>query len=116
MKFLIILALPALVLCNFEKLKTSKIDELPAFFVGQLIKDFNSKSKGSDLVLLLDIGERSDLTKNILSTIREENVVIALSLGNCELLNRGKAEFVVILSDASVSFSESKQKESILIR
>jgi hypothetical protein len=77
----------------------------PEFYIKKLIENWNSKYKGSNLVVLIDIGNQSKVTMNILMNIPKENSVIVMSSETCRSLEHGKAEFIIIVSDVYKSVS-----------
>jgi hypothetical protein len=69
-----------------------------AFYIGSLIRDWNLKNTGSNLVVIYDISGKSELVDEILTHIPEENSVVVIDNLGCWSYQHGRAEFIIIVS------------------
>lgn len=80
--------------------KTSEVTQKSGeFFIGGIINDWNLKHNGSNVVVLIDVGAKHEVTDIVISKIPKENSIIVTDPKKCENLYRSKAEFVIIVSD-----------------
>lgn len=109
MKFVKVFLATCLYLAQCQSLVTDKILPKPQnfnFHVVNWIKDFNEKHSGTNQIVVLDIGRKSDLLENMLRNVPEGNSVVTVEPTKCNEIETRKAEFVVIFSDVSEVVSE----------
>lgn len=70
-----------------------------AFYVSELIKDWNKKHSEVCNVLLFDTGSKSDIQDDIIRKIPKVNPVINVEPQQCEKLENREGSFIIITSD-----------------
>ena len=69
------------------------------YSITRLIKDWNEKHNEVCNVLYFDIGEKSDLTNELLRKIPKENAVTLVKPDKCRILENREGAFIIIESD-----------------
>jgi hypothetical protein len=99
-KIFLLICLP-LVTCELLSVTETSLatSHSPAFYVNGLISDYNRKHPGTNQIVVLNIGKKSDLWENVIKVIPKDNPMIIVDPKQCKLIEKRKAEFVVIVSD-----------------
>ena len=109
MKFFVhfLMILLPLVACHRLKIQKTTLhsNHRQVLTVARIIEDWNRKYSRSNLVAVLDIGNKSDLAVDLLKVIPKENSVLIVDSKQCRKLEGRKAAFVIILSDVFDSVS-----------
>jgi hypothetical protein len=107
-KIFLVISLP---LVNCDLLSVTKtslaVSQSPLFYVSGLISDWNKKHPGVNQVVVLNVGRKSDLSADLFKSIPRDNPVIIVDPKQCKLIEKRKAEFVVITSDIFDAVSEN---------
>jgi hypothetical protein len=100
-----------LVQCNVLNLEDTAVAQFhsPVFYVSEWIRDWNSKSTESNDVVMMEVGDKSDLMQNLASLIISTNPIVSVDVADCTKIQKRKSAFVIIASNVFKGVSSYEQ-------
>lgn len=80
-----------------------------AFYVSGLIRDWNKKHAEVCDVLVFEVGDKSDLTDEIIRKIPKENAVMVMDSTKCQEIESREGSFIIIMMNVLSAVSEQKK-------